>query len=347
MIEVPAGKFAGTALVLDPGWDPDNPRPYVLTQQRQARRLGPMDFPEPVEALARMRVPKSFNGRNPQQRRDLADALRTRAADIPPPHLRASAREDGRAGGPDRATTVRVSDLRARMKAHPCHGCGDREDHARWAERHAKLERDSATLRRRVENRTNTVARQFDRVCEVLAALGYLDGDEVTAEGARLRRIYSEMDLVAAESLRQGLWDGLTSSGLAAALSVLVFEARRPDDARSPRVPGGSTGVAIDAMMRLWGDLDGLEKQHHLDFLRRPDAGFAWCAFRWAEGDDLDDVLGTTDLTAGDFVRWMKQLVDLAGQVATAAGPGPLRDTARSTVKQLKRGVVAYSGLAD
>ncbi len=347
VIEVPAGKFAGTALVLDPGWDPDNPRPYVLTQQRQARRLGPMDFPEPVEALARMRVPKSFNGRNPQQRRDLADALRTRAADIPPPHLRASAREDGRAGGPDRATTVRVSDLRARMKAHPCHGCGDREDHARWAERHARLERDSATLRRRVENRTNTVARQFDRVCEVLAALGYLDGDEVTAEGARLRRIYSEMDLVAAESLRQGLWDGLTSSGLAAALSVLVFEARRPDDARSPRVPGGSTGVAIDAMMRLWGDLDGLEKQHHLDFLRRPDAGFAWCAFRWAEGDDLDDVLGTTDLTAGDFVRWMKQLVDLAGQVATAAGPGPLRDTARSTVKQLKRGVVAYSGLAD
>ncbi|MBW3551353.1 MAG: tetratricopeptide repeat protein [Proteobacteria bacterium] len=34
-------------------------------------------------------------------------------------------------------------------------------------------------------------------------------------------------------------------------------------------------------------------------------------------------------------------------QVASAAGPGPLRDTARDTVKRLKRGVVAYSGLVD
>ena len=32
------------------------------------------------------------------------------------------------------------------------------------------------------------------------------------------------------------------------------------------------------------------------------------------------------DLAAGDFVRWMKQLLDLAGQVADAAGDAPLRD---------------------
>ena len=40
----------------------------------------------------------------------------------------------------------------------------------------------------------------------------------------------------AAESLRHGLWDELSPSELGAALSVLVFEARRPDDARSPRI---------------------------------------------------------------------------------------------------------------
>ena len=72
--------------------------------------------------------------------------------------------------------------------------------------------------------------------------------------------------------------------------------------------------------MRLWGELDALEREHRLDFLRRPDLGFAWVAYRWAEGDDLDDVLGASDLSAGDFVRWMKQLLDLAGQVADAAG---------------------------
>ena len=73
-------------------------------------------------------------------------------------------------------------------------------------------------------------------------------------------------------------------------------------------------------MVRLWGELDALERDHKLDFLRQPDLGFAWAAYRWAEGDDLDDVLSASDLAAGDFVRWMKQLLDLAGQVADAAG---------------------------
>ncbi|WP_281369043.1 hypothetical protein [Nocardioides ungokensis] len=99
------------------------------------------------------------------------------------------------------------------------------------------------------------------------------------------------MDLIAAECLRHGLWDDLTPSELAAALSVLVFEARRPDDASSPRVPGGAVRDAIAEMVRLWGELDALERDHKLDFLRAPDMGFAWVAYRWAEGDELDDVL--------------------------------------------------------
>ena len=99
--------------------------------------------------------------------------------------------------------------------------------------------------------------------------------------------------------------------------------------------------------MRVWGQLDALERDHKLEFLREPDLGFAWAAYRWAEGDDLDEVLSGTDLAAGDFVRWMKQLLDLAGQVADAAGDSPLRKTARETVHALKRGVVAYSSLTE
>ncbi|MCW2771743.1 MAG: hypothetical protein JWN91_69, partial [Nocardioides sp.] len=92
---------------------------------------------------------------------------------------------------------------------------------------------------------------------------------------------------------------------------------------------------------------DALEREHRLDFLRQPDLGFAWVAYRWAEGDDLDSVLEASDLAAGDFVRWMKQLIDLAGQVADAAGDSALRETARDTVRALRRGVVAYTALAD
>jgi ATP-dependent RNA helicase HelY len=191
------------------------------------------------------------------------------------------------------------------------------------------------------------VARQFDRVCDVLEALGYLADDDVTDLGRPLRRIYSELDLVVAEAIRTKVLDGLGPSGLAAALSFLVFEARRPDDVVSPRVPGGDTQRAVEDLERLWRELSAVERDHRLDFLRRPDAGLAWAAYRWAEGDDLGEVLDDSDLTAGDFVRWVKQLIDLCGQVADAAGPGPLRETARDVVRRIRRGVVAVAPLED
>jgi ATP-dependent RNA helicase HelY len=300
-----------------------------------------------------VKVPKSFNGRNPQMRRDLAASLRARThgfAPPPPGKRRPEGGGSGR-GAPQSGADREILDLRARLADHPCHACPDREEHDRWAQRWFKLDRDAATLRRRVESRTNTVGRQFDRVCEVLSALGYLDVADaevvVTDQGRTLMRLYSELDLVAAESLRLGLWEGLSVPELAATLSVLVFEARRPDDAKPPRLPGDRVREVIGEMTRLWGRLDHLEKEHHLDFLRQPDAGFAWAAYHWAEGDELDDVLRVIELPAGDFVRWMKQLLDLAGQVAAAAGNGPLRDTAREVVTALRRGVVAYSGLAE
>lgn len=343
VIKVPSGKFSGYAVVIYPGLGGDDPRPYVVTAERQARRLAPMDFPVPVEPVTRMRVPRNFNGRNPAMRRDLASALRSRTHDLAP-------RPPGRSRGDapfDSAVERELGDLRRQLKQHPCHQCPDREDHARWAERYFKLERDAETLKRRVEKRTNTVARTFDRVCDVLTALGYLEGESVTDRGRHLMRIYTDMDLVVAECLREGLLDDLDPTELAAVLAALVFEARRPDDASSPRMPGERVQDVLGAMVRLWGRLDALEKDHHLDFLRAPDVGFSWAAQQWAAGAELDDVLMVTDLAAGDFVRWMKQLLDLTGQVADAAGDTPLRRTARQAIKQLKRGVVAYSSLAE
>ncbi len=339
VIEVPSGKFAGFAVVLDPGSSADGPRPHVLTAEKQARRLSVLDFPTPVTATTRLRLPRGFNPRNPQMRRDLASSLRAATHNLtPPPPTR-----EREPAWDDPA----VERLRSELRAHPCHDCPDREDHARWAERWFKLDRDAKTLERRVEQRTNTVARQFDRVCEVLLTLGYLADDDVTDLGRPLRRIYSELDLVVAEALRTGVLDRLGPSGLAAALSTLVYEARRPEDVVSARVPGGDTRRAIDGLELLWRELAEIERQHRLDFLRRPDSGLAWAAYRWCEGDDLAEVLDESDLTAGDFVRWVKQLVDLCGQVADAAGPGPLRDTARDVVRRIRRGVVAVAPLED
>jgi len=341
VIEVPGGKFAGYAVVLDRGTSTDGPRPQVLTAERQARRLSIVDFPAPVTAVTRLRLPRQFNPRNPQMRRDLASTLRnaTHGLASPPP-----SREPDRRLSRDEQE---IDDLRRQLREHPCHACPDREDHARWAERWLKLDRDAKTLERRVEQRTNTVARQFDRVCEVLVTLGYLADDDVTDLGRPLRRIYSELDLVVAEAIRLGVLDRLGPSGLASALSTLVYEARRPEDVVSARVPGGDTQRAIDDLERLWRELSEVEREHRLDFLRRPDAGLAWAAYRWTEGDDLSEVLDDSDLTAGDFVRWIKQLIDLCGQVADAAGNTALRETARDVVRRTRRGVVAVAPMED
>ena len=119
------------------------------------------------------------------------------------------------------------------------------------------------------------IARTFDRVCAVLEQLGYTDGDKVTADGRMLAGLYSELDLLTAECMRRGVWDGLSPAELAACVSALTFEARRPDDAELPRVPGGQVGAVLAAMTRLWAELDGIEKGHRLSFLREPDVSFA------------------------------------------------------------------------
>ena len=61
MVRAAAKNHPSVAVVVDPGLgNPDEPRPYVLTAERQARRLAPVDFPTPVEALARIKVPRTF-----------------------------------------------------------------------------------------------------------------------------------------------------------------------------------------------------------------------------------------------------------------------------------------------
>ncbi len=342
VIEVPAGRWAGLAVVVDLGVraQREGPRPLVVTVDRQARRLSLVDFPTPVEPLTRMRIAKTFNARNPQQRRDLAALLRERARDL---SSSGRTRKDRFPAEDD----PELRRLRAAIREHPCHACENREDHARWAERYFKLQRETDTLRRRIEQRTNTIARQFDRVCEVLEELGYLDGGEVSPAGASLARIYSELDLVAAQCLRRGIWEGLEAPALAAALSALAYESRSPDDVERPRVPGGVVRQVLAEMVAIWAELDAVERQHRLSYLREPDLGFAWAAYRWAGGADLEDVLDDVDLAPGDFVRWVKQLLDLAEQIADAAGSSPLRRTAREVVRAMRRGVVAYSAEVD
>src|SRR6185437_13563520 len=124
VIRVPSGRRSGLAVVLDAGVHPrDDPRPLVVTESRWGGRLSLVDFPTAVDVLGHTRVPKHVNYRSPQDRRDLAASIR--ALDLPPT---ARPRRKGSGTGDDE----QVLRLRAALRAHPCHGCPDREQHARW-----------------------------------------------------------------------------------------------------------------------------------------------------------------------------------------------------------------------
>jgi len=350
VIRVPGGRWAGLAVVLDPGLrDSDDPRPFVLTAGRHARRLALIDFATPVAPITRMRVPKSFNPRNPQSRRELAGALVAAAGRGGSEATLETTGKRGFEASSARTSTTEppaFADLRRRMKNHPCHSCPDRESHARWAERYMKLQRDTENQRRRIESRTNTVAREFDRVCEVLDALGYLDGDTVTEPGKRLQRIYGELDLVVSESLRHRLWDDLDPPELAAVVSALTFETRA-DDVPVPLLPTKRVRTVAEAMAKLGSDLQQLERDHRLKTLRSLDFGFAQTVWDWASGAELDDVLAEADIAPGDFVRSVKQVIDALGQVADAAATHELREVARAALVELRRGVIAYSSTLE
>jgi ATP-dependent RNA helicase HelY len=339
VIAVPGGRRAGLAVVLDPGLDAAaDPRPLVLTEDRWAGRLSAADFPAPVEPLGRMRLPKHVDHRAPRVRRDLASSLRNTGIVAPAAQRRRS--HGGAVDNPELAT------LRRALRAHPCHGCDDREAHARWADRYARLERETEQLRQKVRATTHSLARAFDRIRALLAERGYLDGEEVTEHGERLARLWGESDLLTAECLRHGVWDALEPAELASVVSALVYESRR-DNGPMPRVPSGAVSEALAETVRIWAELDADERRHKVDRTREPDLGFAWPMHRWARGESLSAVLTAAEqngveLSAGDFVRWCRQVLDLLDQIAGVAGRSSgVGRVAAQAGAAIRRGVVA------
>ncbi len=339
VISVPAGRRTGLAVVIDAGVDDHGePRPQVLTVDRQVRRLSVADFPAPAVVVDRLRIPRDFHPRSANARKSLAARLREltgRHTNVRPARVR------------DSANDVQIARLRARLRKHPCHGCSDRELHSRWAERAAKLHKENEGLTRRVEGRTNTIARQFDQICSVLVELGYLtaQGEElsVTPDGTMLGRLYTDRSLVIAQCLRLGLWRDLTPPELVACVSALVFSART-DEETVPRLPNGGVREVLAEQVHLWAAIEALETEFRVPTTPEPDMGFCWAAFQWANGQSLASVLQGSDLPAGDFVRWCKQLIDALGQIAGAvSGDDPTHVTAQRAADLLRRGVVDYS----
>jgi ATP-dependent RNA helicase HelY len=350
IINIAQGRRGGLAVVLEPDRDSDDPRPLVLTEHRWAGRISSADYTGDSAAVGSMTLPKRVEHRNPRARRDLASALRSAAAGLAVPSGRP--RRGGTA--PERDVDPELAGLRTRMRQHPVHHQPDREDRVRVAERYLRIERDNAQIEKKVAAATNSLARTFDRIVALLTERGYIDDSDaepqVTDDGRLLARIYSESDLLVAECLRAGVWEGLEAAELAAVLSAVLFESRgdTPGAAAGLEAPTAKLRRALAQTRRTWGDLRSDEQRHHLTPSREPDDGFVTAVYRWATTGDLTTALAASDatgagspLSAGDFVRWCRQVLDLLDQVRNAAPTPVLRTAAKRAINDIRRGVVA------
>lgn len=113
-------------------------------------------------------------------------------------------------------------------------------------------------------------------------------------------------------------------------------------------MPTGRIRRALNETLRLWTELRADEQRHRISQSREPDSGFAPAIYRWATTGDLTTALEASDvldtgspLSAGDFVRWCRQVLDLLDQVRNAAPDPALRTAAKRAIDDIRRGVVA------
>jgi ATP-dependent RNA helicase HelY len=352
IISITHGRRGGLAVVLESARDGDDPRPLVLTEHRWAGRISSADYSGASAPVGSMTLPKRVEHRQPRVRRDLASALRSAAAGLSVPAGR-------RAGGGDNEFyDPELASLRAQLRRHPAHNVPGLEDQIRQTERYLRIERDNAQLQQKVAAATNSLARTFDRIVGLLTERDFIGGSaadpQVTDDGRLLARIYSESDLLVAECLRTGAWADLRPAELAAVVSAVLYETRGGDGPSAPfaaEAPTPRLQQALRQTARLSATLRADEQRHRISPSREPDDGFVSTIYRWARTGDLAAALAAADahpsagggsrLSAGDFVRWCRQVLDLLDQVRNAAPDPELRANAKRAINDVRRGVVA------
>ncbi len=234
-----------------------------------------------------------------------------------------------------------IGNIRKRLKQHPSHSCPDRENHSRLTERAQRLQREIDGLTERINSRTNVIAKRFDRIKVILDKFGYIDNDVITKSGKLLAKIYGETDLLISESIQAGVFNTLAPADLVSVISACIYESRNDEAAKVPR---GDVQLALAVVSKIYAKIHDAESDMNLEPMRAPDLGFCWASHKWASGHSLTSILKGSELTVGDFVRAMKQIIDLLRQLRAAAPE--LQPIIDQSLKQIDRGVIAYAGAA-
>jgi ATP-dependent RNA helicase HelY len=305
-------------------------RADAVTAKGRARRLDASRPGPAPRAVARIELPVPYVPRDPGFRREAVARLR-----------RLDSRRL-RPGAPGSPTAERVQELDDRVTSHPIHGRDDRDELLKRARRRHRLAQDLARAEGNLDRQGTDLVARFDRVVDVLAGFGHVEGWALTDAGRRLRRIYHECDLLVSLLVGGGLLDGLDPAGASALLSCVTHEHRSADPPPPPRLPTTELQARFEQLEALSRELQAAERSHRLPETRGPSAGFANAAHRWASGVPLEAAL-EEDMSGGDFVRNARSLIDLLRQLRDVV-PGEAGRSCGRAAELMRRDVVEAGG---
>lgn len=243
-----------------------------------------------------------------------------------------------------------IDALRIELKNHPCHQCKDRDQHARWGERWIQAKREKQRLDLSIERRTNVLRQDFERIIKILVELGYLQTSEngyVINQPARLlKRIHTESDLLLAQVLQQVDFSDLDVPTFSALMSVLVYESRSDRDQRGVRLHKPEFKSFFTEFQHLAEQIHVVETSNNYSSGQRLDQGFAWAVYQWAKGVRLTELLSKTEISAGDFVRSMRRLLDLLEQISRL-NLSNVSKLSQDAILILKRGILVVSDFEE
>jgi ATP-dependent RNA helicase HelY len=327
IIHAEKGRYVGRVAVLSNAHRKGGVRLTGVTTRRETLMLTALDFDEPPRAIGRIELPPDYAPNRHDFQREVAARLERAETK---PHSRKQ-----KAWAEDQPFT------------HPVEDDPELDDRLKAANQAQRVASEVEELRQRVRGRSQSIARDFDKVLGVLARWGYVDGWSLTPAGEILARTFHESDLLVVECIRQGLLDGLDAPTLAALVSVFVYEHRSPDAPPAPWYPSPMARRRWQSIAQISYDLQDMEEQEGLSVHRPPDPTFVAVAYAWAAGEGFAEVVAEEELSGGDFVRTMKQLIDLVRQLALVAPSRDTRRVAEQAAEALFRGVVAASSALD
>lgn len=323
VVDLDHPRHGGRAVVLTSAHRTEGVRVTLLTPRRQIVNVTAVDLDQPMWTIGHVDLPHPYAPHRPQFQ--LEASRRLARARLQTPRRRPGVGDETR---------------------HPVEDDPDLKQRLSAAQRADRIERELRELRRRSAGQERTVARRFDDVIALLTRWGYVEDWTLTEAGEVLARTFHEGDLLVAEVTRRGLLDDLDAASTAALVSVFVYEHRSPDTPPPPWFPSNK-------VRRRWVDIEALsaqiardEERSGLTVHRSPDATFVAVAYAWASGDGFAELVEEEELTGGDFVRTMRQLIDVLGQLAQIAPVPATRQRCAEAVGLIRRGVVAATDVA-